>query len=531
MSGDQEAGGRGGGEGDLTLQPGTAEFDRAIFSCVSRSGLSGTLDDYVQEDKLGEGAYGVVLKGRHKRTNAEVALKMIKVDEKIMTERGQGFPLSSLREIKALKSLTKEDSDNVVKVHEIVAQLSEDGHLVFYMVMDYLRHDLCGLLHFEAGRMGSPQVKGILQQILRGLNFLHLNNILHRDMKPENVLLSTDGCLKLADFGLARTQPKQSGAMTPGMVSLYWRAPELLLGATRYGPGVDVWAVGVMFAELLQRREGSVFVPQVRPDEKDMKVLEASVLRKIVEALGTPDPKDAAGESFYEGFGDLNTSEAKLLRGWPRFTRSIEGRMAAFAQHPHSGALDLLSRMLRYECSRATAVEALDHAYLTSAEPAPSTPAELARHFRLAGRPPMLAAEAKKRIRMANAAAQPGAAAAGAAGEAKDGSIGSRKLKSRVLKARGRGAPGRGRGAGRGAAAGGRGKRRGSSVWEPKEVDWLAIGWGPGGAMGVGRGGGAAPRRAPMVVRKRPKADAEGSSAGGAAPEGLAGGEDWLDAL
>jgi len=175
--------------------------------------------------KVGEGTYGVVYKAQDTEDPGKsiVALKKIWLDD-----RDEGVPVTTLREVALLRNL---NHINIVRMREFVAVPPR-----IYLVFEYLDHDLKACLDTKfRGGMPPPLVKSCLLQILRGLAFCHARRILHRDLKPQNVLIDNAGFVKLADFGLARaSQPANKQLYTNEVVTLWYRAPELLLGAQNY---------------------------------------------------------------------------------------------------------------------------------------------------------------------------------------------------------------------------------------------------------------------------------------------------------
>lgn len=181
-----------------------------------------------------------------------------------------------LREIRILSHLSH---PNVLSLLEVlVTQSLITQRNIIYLVFDYLEHDLHGLLdsHME---LTVPQIKCIMRQILEGVKYLHEHNIMHRDIKGANILLDNGGCVKLADFGLAKRLEHAKGSHTNRVVTLWYRCPELLLGSDKYNTAIDVWSVGCCFAELLTLRP-------LFPGNKEHRVLEL-----IYEKCGTPTEK------------------------------------------------------------------------------------------------------------------------------------------------------------------------------------------------------------------------------------------------
>ncbi|CCJ28913.1 unnamed protein product, partial [Pneumocystis jirovecii] len=202
-------------------------------------------EGYVYEriGQVGEGTYGKVYKARNRITNELVALKKIR-----MEYEKNGFPITAMREIKLLQSLRH---PNVVCLLEMMVEKS-----TVYMVFEYMDHDLSGVLsnpnfHFELSH-----TKHLCKQMLDGLEYLHHRGVLHRDIKGSNILLDNFGQLKLADFGLARYYHKKHNTAdyTNRVITLWFRPPELLLGATAYGPSVDIWSAGCIMIELFTKK-------------------------------------------------------------------------------------------------------------------------------------------------------------------------------------------------------------------------------------------------------------------------------------
>lgn len=187
-----------------------------------------------------EGSYGWVSRAREVSTQSIVALKRVKMDYK-----QDGFPITALREISILQ---KARHANIVDLREVV---SGDEAQECVLVMEFLEHDLRTLQEDMAEPFLASEVKTLLRQLTSAVGFLHDNYIMHRDLKTSNILLNNRGQLKLADFGMARYIPPPSAPLTQLVVTLWYRAPELLLGATSYGPEVDIWSLGCIFGELV----------------------------------------------------------------------------------------------------------------------------------------------------------------------------------------------------------------------------------------------------------------------------------------
>lgn len=215
------------------------------------SGCS-NIKEYENGRKLGEGTFGEVYQAKRRKTGEIVALKKI-----LMHNEKEGFPITALREIKLLKTL---DHLNVIRLEEMAVERSGElkKKTILYMVTPYMEHDLSGMLDNPEIHVSEPMRKSYMQQLLRGLNYLHQNHILHRDMKAANLLISNSGILKIADFGLARHYEgpvPQAGSgggeatrdYTSLVVTRWYRPPELLLQLRRYTPAIDLWGAGYVW--------------------------------------------------------------------------------------------------------------------------------------------------------------------------------------------------------------------------------------------------------------------------------------------
>ncbi|KAJ2789565.1 hypothetical protein H4R21_006711, partial [Coemansia helicoidea] len=211
----------------------------AVQDFAHLSGCRPVDECYKRLNKIEEGTYGIVYRAQEIATGDIVALKHLKLDQ----ERN-GFPITSLREIHTLL-LAKHP--NIINVREIAAGKSLSS---IYIVMDYMDHDLRTLMEGMPAPFQPSETKSLLRQLCSAVEHLHANWIVHRDLKTSNLLMQ-GGSLRVADFGLARRYSSPLGRMTGLVVTLWYRAPELLLGETRYSAAVDMWSIGCIFAELL----------------------------------------------------------------------------------------------------------------------------------------------------------------------------------------------------------------------------------------------------------------------------------------
>ncbi|KAJ3360794.1 Cyclin-dependent kinase 2 [Kappamyces sp. JEL0680] len=238
------------------------------------------MENYDQSEKIGEGTYGVVYKAVQKSTGLQVAMKKIRLE----TEE-EGVPSTAIREISLLRELKHE---NVVRCesvfnHRLVDLVHDDKRL--WLVFEFLDMDLKKYMDSVSNSLSPSLVKSYTHQLLQGLVYCHSRRIIHRDLKPQNrrpavlmlVLIDRNGSLKLADFGLARAFGVPLRSYTHEVVTLWYRAPEVLLGSKLYSTGVDMWSVGCIFAEMVKK--SALFPGDSEIDQ----------LFKIFRILGTPD--------------------------------------------------------------------------------------------------------------------------------------------------------------------------------------------------------------------------------------------------
>ncbi|KAJ1964309.1 hypothetical protein GGI12_001506 [Dipsacomyces acuminosporus] len=298
---------------------------------------------YERLNKIEEGTYGVVYRARDISTGEIVALKHLKLEQ----ERN-GFPITSLREIHTLL-LAKHP--NIINVREIVVGRSLNS---IYIVMDFMEHDLRTLMESMKDTFRPSEIKSLMLQLCNGVAHLHKNWIVHRDLKTSNLLMANGGALRIADFGLARKYASPLGDMTGLVVTLWYRAPELLFGDKNYSAAIDMWSVGCIFAELFLKQP--LFQGRGEIDQ----------IGKIFSTLGTPDSES------WPGFQEL--PNAKMFKFTPKPTRLAEKVGAAASGGMTPNAFDLLLRMLAFDPrQRITAEEALDHPYF-SENPPPKDP-------------------------------------------------------------------------------------------------------------------------------------------------------------
>uniref|UniRef100_H2TJ87 cyclin-dependent kinase n=1 Tax=Takifugu rubripes TaxID=31033 RepID=H2TJ87_TAKRU len=312
------------------LQFGSPPFDQPLSRRSRRASLSeigfGKLETYVKLDKLGEGTYATVFKGRSKLTDNLVALKEIRL------EHEEGAPCTAIREVSLLKDLKHA---NIVTLHDIV---HTDKSLM--LVFEYLDKDLKQYMDDCGNIMNMHNVKIFLFQILRGLSYCHKRKVLHRDLKPQNLLINERGELKLADFGLARAKSVPTKTYSNEVVTLWYRPPDVLLGSSEYSTQIDMWGVGCIFYEMAAGRP--LFPGSTVEDE----------LHLIFRLLGTPTEGNWPGISSIEEFKSYNFPKYKpqpIINHAPRVD---------------SEGLELLLSFLRYESKkRISAEDSMKHSY------------------------------------------------------------------------------------------------------------------------------------------------------------------------
>ena len=360
----------------------------------------GSLANYESYDQVGEGTYGFVYRARCKKTGDLVALKRL-----IFHKESAGFPLCAVREVKFLKSLVHK---NIVTLREIVSSKGcehldvqivktteeetknedskesketkvtkdqrkeknnkepETENIVvdlcgnLYLAFEYIEHDLGGLV--SAKYKFSPRsIKCIIKQLFEALDFLNEKRVIHRDIKTSNILLSNYHQLKLADFGLARSSVSADGRegkidLTNNVVTMWYKAPELLLGATRYTSAVDVWSAGCVLAELELGRP--LFPGKSEIDQWDL----------IVKILGSPTEESYAGLNSVPNYDTFVKNTTKYSNTF----RSV------YASKINDQTMSLLERIFVLDPDRRPSPKIiLTHSYFLSYPLPPTNPTEL----------------------------------------------------------------------------------------------------------------------------------------------------------
>lgn len=338
------------------------------------------IDRYKVIGFISSGTYGRVYKavGRHGQPG-EFAIKKFKPDKEGEQVQYTGISQSAVREMALCSELSHV---NVIKLHEIIL---EDKCI--FMVFEYAEHDLLQIIHHhtQPARHAIPAstVKSIMFQLLNGCQYLHANWVLHRDLKPANIMVTSAGEVRIGDLGLARLFNKPLHSLFSGdkvVVTIWYRAPELLLGSRHYTPAIDMWAIGCIFAELLSLRP--IFKgEEAKMDSKKTVPFQRNQMQKIVEIMGLPTkekwPKMVSMPEYaqlssvhtHTSHGKPNSSNSKL-EAW--YYSTIGGHSGTSA--PSNSSLgpegySLLAALLEYDPEkRLSAEKALQHKFFSTGD-------------------------------------------------------------------------------------------------------------------------------------------------------------------
>eukprot|EP00933_Yihiella_yeosuensis_P061922 TRINITY_DN64796_c0_g1_i1.p1 TRINITY_DN64796_c0_g1~~TRINITY_DN64796_c0_g1_i1.p1 ORF type:complete len:319 (+),score=72.03 TRINITY_DN64796_c0_g1_i1:69-1025(+) len=278
---------------------------------------------------LGEGTYGKVYKARVVRTGETVALKQMKLDS-----QEEGVPSTAIREIALLKEITHQ---NIVRLLDVFCKPSK-----LVLVFEFLENDLKKYMRALSCKLPPATVKNFSYQLVNGVEFCHQNRIIHRDIKPQNLLIDNRLRLKLADFGLARAFSVPVPKYTHEVITVWYRPPEILLGSPLYSVPVDIWSIGCVIAEM------ATGAPLFAGDS------EIDTIFKIFQKFGTPN------EQIWPGVGELPDFKGTFPK-WPK--REWVNIRNTAAQMGQDG-IDLLEQLMTYVPQRRiSARRALQHRY------------------------------------------------------------------------------------------------------------------------------------------------------------------------
>eukprot|EP00900_Chrysochromulina_parva_P011284 jgi/Chrpa1/20156/Chrysochromulina_OHIO_Genome00000612-RA len=308
------------------------------------------VDKFEKIAKLDEGTYGVVYKARERDTGDIVALKQIKMNH----AGSEGFPPTALRELNILLSLKH---PHVINTREMVVGDTLDK---IFMVMDFMEHDVKQLMAAMRSPFTEAEVKRLMLDLTSALAYCHDRWVFHRDLKTSNLLMNNRGEVAICDFGLARYYHEPLKTYSPTVVTLWYRAPEVLLAdggrgeKTTYGPAVDVWSLGCIFAELVLRApllNGQGEIDQVK---------------RIFELLGTPDEETWPGCTALHFLRKYPQRRQPFNRLRDKFKRATFTSATALSE----AGLDLMLKMLTLDPNqRLSAREALNHPYFREEPP------------------------------------------------------------------------------------------------------------------------------------------------------------------
>ncbi|KAH6890312.1 kinase-like domain-containing protein [Thelonectria olida] len=280
---------------------------------------------FQQLEKLGEGTYATVFKGRNRQTGELVALKEIHLDSE------EGTPSTAIREISLMKELKHE---NIVALHDVIHTENK-----LMLVFEFMDGDLKRYMdtHGERGALKPTTIKSFMYQLLKGIDFCHQNRVLHRDLKPQNLLINSKGLLKLGDFGLARAFGIPVNTFSNEVVTLWYRAPDVLLGSRTYNTSIDIWSAGCIMAEMFTGRP--LFPGTTNEDQ----------IVRIFRIMGTPTERTWPGITQFPEYKPTFQMYA---------TQDLRNILPAI----DPTGIDLLQRMLQLRPElRISAHDALQH--------------------------------------------------------------------------------------------------------------------------------------------------------------------------
>ncbi|RQM05674.1 hypothetical protein DH86_00004094 [Scytalidium sp. 3C] len=366
-----------GSNGSANSLPPIDPADRGIGPAVYQSKVR-VVDRYKVIGFISSGTYGRVYKavGRHGQSG-EFAIKKFKPDKEGEQVQYTGISQSAVREMALCSEL---DHPNVIRLKEIIL---EDKCI--FMVFEYAEHDLLQIIHHHTQPtrhpIPAPTVKSIMFQLLNGCQYLHANWVLHRDLKPANIMVTSSGEVKIGDLGLARLFYKPLNSLFSGdkvVVTIWYRAPELLLGSRHYTPAIDMWAVGCIFAELLSLRP--IFKgEEAKIDSKKTVPFQRNQMQKIVDIMGLPTKDKWPLLVSMPEYPQLSTLSASAhgkagnssLEKWYYSTINSHSGTSNPSSNASLGAegYKLLAGLLEYDPQkRLTAEQALQHPFFNTGD-------------------------------------------------------------------------------------------------------------------------------------------------------------------
>jgi serine/threonine protein kinase len=281
---------------------------------------------YQRLEVIGKGAYGEVYKAKHLATGELVAMKK---EWPSSSDSDEGVPFTAIREISILKEL---DHPNVVRLIDVFMRRTD-----WWLAFELVSTDLKKYMERSQGGLEIHQIKHFMGQMCSAMDYCHSRRILHRDLKPANILVTSEGDLKIADFGLARAISVPMRGYTHEVVTLWYRAPEILLGGKQYAMPIDIWSMGCIFAEMVKGK--AVFMGDS----------EIGQLFAIFQEMGTPNRETWPDVESYPDYRPI----------FPQWRQKL-----SIAPQAGEHADNLLQLMLKYSpASRISAREALKHPF------------------------------------------------------------------------------------------------------------------------------------------------------------------------
>eukprot|EP00794_Sanderia_malayensis_P017385 gene17385-19125_t len=278
--------------------------------------------------QIGEGSYGVVFKCRNRENGQTVAIKKF-----VESEDDPLIKKIAMREVRMLKQLKHPNLVNLLEVFRRKRRL----HLVF----EYCDHTVLNELEANPRGLEDRAVKEILYQVLKAVNFCHQHHCIHRDVKPENILVTKDGIVKLCDFGFARLLTGNGAEYTDYVATRWYRSPELLVGDTQYGPPVDVWAIGCVFAEMISGQAlwpGKSDVDQLYLIKKNLGDLIARHIQIFSSNqffLGMHIPEPSRLDPLENRFKDISPEALRFMKGCLVMEPNNRLTCAELLDHPY----------------------------------------------------------------------------------------------------------------------------------------------------------------------------------------------------
>ncbi|CAO1632584.1 unnamed protein product [Sympodiomycopsis kandeliae] len=343
----------------MTSAATSAATPTAVPTAIPAVRMTPARQRYTKLKKVGEGTFASVFLAKNIDTGEKCAIKKIKIAGGGSASGKDGLDPTALREVGFLREMKCE---NVIALLDVFSSGTTNPSL--NLVLEFLPTNMEALIRDRELIFTPADIKSWMGMMIKGLDYCHRTGCLHRDLKPNNLLIAPDGQLKIADFGLAREHPLDPyGKMTSQVITMWYRPPELFLGSRYYSYGVDIWSVGCIFAEMMLR------TPYFAGDT------DTNQLELIFKARGTPDPN-----TTWPG--------VNLLSGWKNITFPTypKPNHAILFTAASKGALQLLDSCLSYSpLSRPSSTELLQSDYFLKHAPNPTPPIELPRHAKKEG--------------------------------------------------------------------------------------------------------------------------------------------------